>query len=90
MAFYALLEFVAALLVIAFVVTQLVVPLWKGTPVCWLFRKSARKDIEKAKGAIAQTEEEREAEILRQQLDNRRRERSRSRKPSAGGESDKY
>ena len=41
MAFLAIFEFLVVLLILAFVVTQVLLPLWNGTKLFWYFRKDS-------------------------------------------------
>lgn len=56
----ALVEMIILILLLAFIGTQIIVPLFRGTPVFWLFRnKAPRKKLEDLESQIAvQTEEE--------------------------------
>ncbi len=70
MLFLFALEFMLMLLVLCFVLTQVVIPLWKGTALFWIFRKnSARKNLDLLSSERAIFEEWKKTRSLAKELE---------------------
>ena len=72
MLLFIVLEMLVTLFVLVFVMSQIVVPLWKNTPVFWLFRKTPKKEIDSLVGDIAIEKEKQVAKDLENELEQER------------------
>jgi predicted Holliday junction resolvase-like endonuclease len=76
MFFLKVVEFIAFVVIVALVVTQVVIPMLFNEPVFWFFRKKAKKKIEELTQDLKESESEAEAGRLRDALSKAMKARS--------------
>ena len=76
MFFLKVIEFIAFVVIVALVVTQVIIPMLFNEPVFWFFRKKAKKEIEELTQDLKESESEAEAGRLRDALSKAMKARS--------------